>query len=222
MYLHQNMESKGSSNNRYAVTLTDKTWESWYAQTKSNCMRYPDVSAMIQHNVEPSWTPRPYSSPMLDMDGSHLRGQKREGFPDGELLYEIVAEWAQYGQFAPDSYRNYLKDLQTRKTNFGKDLGATFGDVRVTSSQAIWDRMERMPEFNEKYEQQKLLFVLNCARAASTGAGAHSVYIDFCHILKLNIVNDDWISFFKQYLALRSGSRTGGTQSARPEPRREE
>ena len=74
MYLHQNMESKGSSNNRYDVTLTDKTWESWYAQTKSNCMRYPDVTAMIQHNVEPSWTPRPYSSPMLDMDGSHLRG----------------------------------------------------------------------------------------------------------------------------------------------------
>ena len=95
--------------------------------------------------------------------------------------------------------KNYLKD------------SATFGDVRVTSSQAIWDRMERMPEFNEKYEQQKLLFVLNCARAASTGAGAHSVYIDFCHILKLNIVNDDWISFFKQYLALMTRIRAGGS-----------
>ena len=46
------------------------------------------------------------------------------------------------------------------------------------------------------------MYILNCARAASTGAGAHSVYIDFCHILKLNVVSDDWVTFFKQYLAL--------------------
>ena len=195
------MESTGSTS-RYSVTLTDKTWEAWIAQTKSNAMRYPDVSAMLQSNVEPTWTPRPFSVPMRDIGGEHQRTRGTEAFPDGELMYEIVQEWAVMGQFATDAYRNYLKDLQVRKTNFGKDLGSTFGDVRITTSQAIWDRMERMPEFSAKYEGQKLLFVITCARAASTGAGAHSVYIDFCHILKLEIVNDNWISFFKQYLAL--------------------
>ena len=104
--------------------------------------------------------------------------------------------------FSPDVYRNYLKDLGHRKTQYEKGLGATFGDVRVTISTSIWDRMERMANFNTKYEEQKILFVLDSARAASTGAGAHSVYIDFCHILKLSIVGDDWVTFFKQYLAL--------------------
>ena len=49
--LYRTMESKGSS--RYAITLTDKNWEAWFAQTKSNAMLYPDVSRTIRLKKEP-------------------------------------------------------------------------------------------------------------------------------------------------------------------------
>ena len=145
------MESKGSS--RYAITLTDKNWEAWFAQTKSNAMLYPDVSRTIRLKKEPDWTPRPYSTPVMDM-GVQQRGKPREGWPDGEPLWEIAAEWAAHGQFSADAYRNYLKQLGMDKSQYFKGLGATFGDIRVTTSTQIWDRMERMPEFEEKYEGQ--------------------------------------------------------------------
>jgi hypothetical protein len=164
-------------------------------------MLYPEVSDTIRTNKEPDWKPRPYLVPIMAM-GEQARGKPREGYPEGELLWEIAAEWAAYGQFSADAYRNYLKELGHSKTQYFKGLGATFGDIRVTISTQIWDRMERMPDFEQNYEGQQILYILNCARAASTRAGAHSVYIDFCHILKLSLVSDDWVTFFKQYLAL--------------------
>jgi hypothetical protein len=164
-------------------------------------MLYPEVNATIRNNKEPNWTPRPYSTPIMSM-GEQRRAKPTEAWPDGELLWEIAAEWAAYGQFSADAYRNYPKELGHSKTQYFKGLGATFGDIRVTTSMQIWDRMERMPDFERNYEGQQLLYILDCARAASTGAGAHSVYIDFCHILKLSVVSDDWVTFFKQYLAL--------------------
>ena len=73
-------------------------------------MLYPDVSKTIRLNKEPDWTPRPYSVPIMAM-GAQARSKPSEAWPDGELLWEIAAEWAAYGQFSADAYRNHLKEL---------------------------------------------------------------------------------------------------------------
>ena len=173
--MHDEMKQKSLT-----VTLTDKTWDPWWVQLKSNAMRLPDVYYILQNNVMVNFDPRPFMVPVLSMDGEHLRGAPNEEHKDGELLMAIAPEWAAYSRFAPDAYRNYLKELSIRKNRLRSDLGVTFDNIRVTSSQQIWDRMKRMPQFAAKYAAQDLLFIVESARAASTGTGAHSVYIDFC------------------------------------------
>ena len=85
--LYRTMESKGLS--KYAITLTDKNWEPWFAQTKSNAMLYPEVSATIRTNKEPDGVPKPYSLTIMTMAGEQARSKR--GMPMVNLRRMHVA-----------------------------------------------------------------------------------------------------------------------------------
>ena len=108
--MHDEMKQKSLT-----VTLTDKTWDPWWGQLKSNAMRLPDVYYILQNNIMVNFDPRPFLVPVLNMTGVHQRGAPSEEHKDEELLMTPAPEWAAYGTFAPDAYRNYLKELSIRK-----------------------------------------------------------------------------------------------------------
>ena len=87
--MHDEMKQKSLT-----VTMTDKTWDPWWVQTKSNAMRLPDVYYILQNNVMVNFDSRPFLVPALNNAGAHQRGAPSEEHKDGELLMTPAPEWA--------------------------------------------------------------------------------------------------------------------------------
>ena len=199
--------------------LTDQNWFEWDSKFKDRVSGYnkdvgyllakgvcpPQIDETVLAGQRPSYSARRQP---LNPDGSQLK--VRELDEDGHVVTEngavkmrladpvFVFEQNEEGK---SIHQGLVKKWDIRVSKYEdakvKMMGLIFSSVSAT----IMEDMKVNDMYQDYRTDGNFYAMYLLARAASTGQGEHSMFLDICKIMDLKIINDNHNAYFTDYKA---------------------